>query len=218
MWPAARSTLLALSHSREVGRSDRLDQACGRSRPEAGIASRLGQPAARSSPAQRAGRSHGHAAVPRKRPCSPMADSPPQRIHALLSATPGPGRPSPSRYRGFGTAGDRNNAARAAGAASWRPGIAESKTWMFCARVGAGRAWMACAACRASTRARGALRRAGPRSGPDRAKSDPRSAGRGVGPKPDTWRLLAIASSSRLEDAKESPGRAGAWGPEDRRG
>src|SRR5690606_16824678 len=65
-------------------------------------------------------------------------------------------------------------------AASWRPGVAKSKTWMFCARVRAGRAWMACAACRASTRAPGALRRAGPRSGPDRAKSDPRSPGRGV--------------------------------------
>src|SRR5690606_38120737 len=30
-----------------------------------------------------------------------MADWPPQRIHALLSATPRPERPSPSSYRGF---------------------------------------------------------------------------------------------------------------------
>src|SRR5690606_8487857 len=45
------------------------------SRPGPGVAPRLGQPS--------------------------MADSPPQRIHALLSATPAPERPSASHWRGF---------------------------------------------------------------------------------------------------------------------
>src|SRR5690606_28579989 len=68
-------------------------RACGWSRPGPGVALRLGQPS--------------------------MADSPPQRIHALLSATPAPERPSPvvgialDRYRSIapGAAGSRALAA-----------------------------------------------------------------------------------------------------------
>src|SRR5690606_37644485 len=72
-------------------------------RSEPGIAPRLGQPASRSGPAQRAVRSRGRAAVLRKRSASPMADSPPQRIHALLYATPGPDRPLSIHWRGIET-------------------------------------------------------------------------------------------------------------------
>src|SRR5690606_16625234 len=58
------------------------------------------------------------------------------------------------------------------GAASWRSGIATSKTWMFCARVRAG--------C------------------PDRAKSDPRPTGRGVRPKPGKGLFLIPSNFPRL--------------------
>src|SRR5690606_3299331 len=58
------------------------------SRPGPGVAFRLGQPS--------------------------MADSPPQRIHALLSATPAPERPSASHWRGFEKARHRAIAASVA--------------------------------------------------------------------------------------------------------
>ena len=62
------------------------------SRPGPGVALRLGQPS--------------------------MADSPPQRIHALLSATPAPERPSPSHRRSF----SRGSATRAAMSRALAPG------------------------------------------------------------------------------------------------
>src|SRR5690606_1430019 len=111
-----------------------------------------------------------------------MADSPPQRILALPSATP----PRNDHRQSLASLRKAEHWSIAAPVAVSRAlAVAESKTWMFCARVRAGRAWMACAACRASTRAPGTLCRAGPRSGPDLARSDCQLTGRGVGPNPD---------------------------------
>src|SRR5690606_23610145 len=59
-----------------------------RGRPGPGIAARLGQPS--------------------------KADSPPQRIHALLSAIPGPDRPLVIQGRGFETAAYRSVAGQVA--------------------------------------------------------------------------------------------------------
>jgi hypothetical protein len=132
-----------------------------RGRPGPGTASRLGQSASRPGPAQRAGRSRARAACRASHARSPMPDSPPQRIHALLSAIPAPERPARIYWRRFKQVVEASHRKPLRAAPGGR-GLRQAKTWMSCARVGAGRAWIACAACRAPTRARGALRRAGP--------------------------------------------------------
>src|SRR5690606_14141623 len=71
-----------------------------------GSVSPLRGPARRSAPCVRADARQCRAS----RPHSPMADSPPQRIHALLYATPGPARPLPIHWRGIETAVHRSGA------------------------------------------------------------------------------------------------------------
>src|SRR5690606_5381294 len=62
--------------------------------------------------------------------------------------------------------------------------------------------------CRASTRTPGALRRAGPRSGPDRAESDPRPTGRGVYPKARASPPVASSPASETASRVRPPSAA----------
>lgn len=120
-----------------------------RERPGPVVALRPGRPALWSGPAPRAGRSGAcHAR-------SATVDSAPQRIDGRPSAIPDPDRPSPCHWRRFETARHRRIAAQ----------VVVSRA-VVARKSGQARHRCPARQCHAPVRTPGALRRAGPPSGP----------------------------------------------------